>query len=267
MSVRPMLALVVGMLLVLGAASGCGKKEETPAKGGGAEGGGKEPEKQAAQPLGKPDVTMTAEDWAAEWKKDEAAAKAKYKDKVVELSGTVRGTDDDPYGNVGYVYLQAKADILGVRCATTDKKPWTKVSPGSEAKIRGKVPEAGLPGDLYPAEIVHAGPNPGVVITAKERTKEYAADRAAAVKKYNDKWAYVSGEVAEKTKSEYCKVLLKLKGEGDLTVNCCTGAGNPKALDALKAGSHVSMFGKLSVFSDPKRKDIGLDMAKLTEAK
>jgi hypothetical protein len=267
MSARPLFALVIGMLLVIGATPGCGKKEEPPAKGGAPEGGGKENEK-AAQSLGKPDVTMTAEQWNAEWEKDKAAAEAKYKGKVVELSGTVQGADDDPYGQVGYVYLKAKGNLIGVRCATTDKKPWIKVSPGSEAKIRGKVPEAGLPGDLFPAEIVHAGPNPGVVITAKELTKDYAADRAAAEKKYNDKWAYVSGEVAEKTESKFCKVLLKLKGEGDLTVNCCTGAGgNFKTLDALKAGAHVSMYGRLSVFSDPKRKDIGLDMAKLTEAK
>jgi hypothetical protein len=266
MSIRPFLVLVVGMLLAAGVAPGCSKKDETPAKGGA---GGKEKEQgKAAQALGQPDVTMAAEAWNAEWKKDKDAAAARYKGKVVELSGTVQGADDDPYGEVGYVYLKAKDNLIGVRCATRNKKPWTKVSPGSEVKVRGRVPDFGLPGDLYEAEIVDAGPNPGVVITALELTREYAADRDAAAKKYHDKWAYVSGEVAEKTSSNFCKVLLKLKGEGDLTVACCTGAASDtKALDALKAGANVSMFGKLAVFSDPKRKEVGLDMAKLTEAK
>ena len=50
---------------------------------------------------------------------------------------------------------------------------------------------------------IQAGPNPGVVVSAQELTKEFAADRKAARKKYDDKWGYVKGEVAESTSSNF----------------------------------------------------------------
>jgi hypothetical protein len=257
-------------LLVALVAAGCGRKDQAPTNPASppVTGGAPEKKKEPAKLPDKADVVLDAAPWHAEFKKDAKAAKEKYKDKVIELSGVVDSVSDDPYDNVGYVFLKVENDILGVRCATTDKKPWIKVSPGSKVKVRGKVPEFGLPADLFSVEIVEAGPNPGVVISAAQLAKEYAADRKAATEKYNDKWAYLDGEVAEKTSSEFCKVLLKLKGEGGITVNCCCGGGsNQKPYEAIKAGSKVKMFGRLSMFDKPTDKEVFLNMSVLTEAK
>src|SRR5262245_15415033 len=44
------------------------------------------------------DFTLDAKTWKEEWKKDSAAAGAKYRGKVIELSGAVDSADQDPFG-------------------------------------------------------------------------------------------------------------------------------------------------------------------------
>src|SRR5437762_156138 len=94
---------------------------------------------------------------------------------------------------------------------------------GSLGKADIVVTPAERRGDLNPCEIVEAGPNPGVVITAAELTKQFGADRQETRKKYDEKWAYIKGEVISVTKPQGCAVLLTLKGAGDITVTCCFG--------------------------------------------
>src|SRR5947207_99968 len=138
MSARPLIALATGFLLVTLAAPGCSKKEGPPVKGSppAAEGGQKESPPQA---LGKADVTVTPAAWHAEFKKDPEAAKAKYKDKVVEMSGEVTGVRPDPYGAVGIMDLDVPNDAFGVKCMLADLKPWTKVSAGSKVDVFGQL--------------------------------------------------------------------------------------------------------------------------------
>jgi hypothetical protein len=261
MSVRPLIALTTGFLVITLAAPGCSKKEEPPAKGGpSADGGNKE---LPAQALGKADLTVTPAEWHAAFKKDSEAAKAKYKDKVVEMAGTVRSVGPDPYGEVGYVYLDVPKELLGVRCVLADKKPWLKVSPGSKVTVKGRSSDR-IGGDLYPCEIVEAGKDPAVVITAQELAKQFAADRKEARKKYDDKWAHVKGEVAEKIDA---KVALKLKGQGDISVLCYFPQPYKKSLEAVKTGSQVDLFGQLSVFDGPQDKEVTINMCVLTDVK
>jgi hypothetical protein len=262
---RTMIGLA-GILFVAFAA-GCKKSDTTGATGAESkkDGAAADPKKEAAAPLGKPDVTMDAVAWHAEFKKDNKAAKQKYKGKVVELTGTVRDLTDDPYGNVGYIYLEVKGDILGVRVATKDKKPWLTVAQGSQIKVKGKEPEAGLPADLFEAEIVDAGPNPAM-LSAEQLAKEYTADRKATAAKYNEKRVNVEGEVVEKGKSQYCDVQLKLKGAGEITISCCFGgAANTQGLGAAKPGQKLKVFGTLSLLDNPNEKVIHLNTCALTE--
>jgi hypothetical protein len=261
MSARPLIALATGFLVITLAAPGCDKKEPPPTQGGSsADGGKKDP---APQALGKPDFTVTPAEWKAEFKKDPEAAKAKYKDKVVEMSGTVSSVRPDPYGEVGRVDLEVPNDAYGVECLLADKKPWTKVSPGSKVKVRGKLWDR-FSGVLNPCQIVEAGPNPAVTVSAQDLAKQFAADRTAARKKYHDKWAYVSGEVAEKSDAE---VTLKLKGEGGISVLCSFPPPYKKSLEPVKVGSKVDLFGQLWVLDGPQDKAVALRHTVLTDVK
>jgi hypothetical protein len=252
--------------------AGCGgKKEEGPAHKDIFPAEREPPRKLVIQPLGQPDVAVDPAAWHAEFKKNPKAALAKYKDKVVELAGTVKGVGEDPHGQVGYVYLAVEGSLLGIRCATADKTPWRKVAPGSKVKIKGKVEEevgGGRLGSLFPAEIVEAGPNPAPILAAPELAKEYAADRKAVREKYDAKWVYVEGEVTEKkSPQEGGAVRLTLKGDKGISIDCGFPAeSNKKALEAVKVGSSVKVLGQLSVFADEQDTGVALTFCQLTPA-
>jgi uncharacterized protein (TIGR03067 family) len=217
--------------------------------------------------LGKPDLVVTPAEWRADFKKDAAAAKAKYRGKVIEMSGTVDSVRPEPFGApFAYMNFEVKDDLLGVRCVLTDTKPWRKVSPGSKVKVRGKSSEVQA-GDLNPCEIIEAGPNPVVVMTAGQLAKEFAADRVAAQKKYEDKWAIITGEVVARGKSEFCAVRITLKGDADITMTCCFGEAYKRSAEAVKVGAQVEIFGKLAIYAGPKETTIPLDICVLSEVK
>jgi hypothetical protein len=267
MSGRSLATRAAGAVLAALIASGCGNTDGASAPGGpsGADSARKDSPREA---LGKPDVVVSPAEWRAAFKKDSAAARARYKGKVIEMSGTVDSARPDPYGLCGYISLEVPNDLVGVRCVLADKKPWRKVSPGSKVKVRGMSSDV-IAGDLKPCEIVEAGPNPGVVITARELARLFAADRREAVKKYDEKWAYVKGEVAEKASTEHCAVLLRLKGEAGIGLTCCFGkpAGYRAGLDGVRVGSQVDVFGRLQVSPGPREKEISFIMCFLTDAK
>jgi hypothetical protein len=222
------------------------------------------PSASAPATTGEPDFRLDVAEWHAEFANDTPAAVKKYMGKVVELSGTVEHVGEDPSANVGCVFLKVEGAQLQDRCATIDKQPWLKVSPGSQVRIRGKVPEFGLPRDLAEAEIVEAGPNPAVVASARQLAEEYAADPKAATEKYDEKWANLDGEVVEKTASKERGVLVRLQGANDVSVACYFGERNQKAVEDIKPGTKVKVFGQLSLW---KEKEILLHSTLLTEAK
>jgi hypothetical protein len=261
MPARCLIALAVGSLTLTLAAPGCGQKEEPPAAGGPSAADGDK--KSSPQALGKADLIVTPAEWRAAFKKDSQAAKDNYKDKVVEMSGTVSSVRPDPYGLVGYVNLDVPNDLEGVRCVLADKKPWRKVSPGSKIKVRGKSSDR-FSGDLSPCAIVEAGPNPALTISAQELAKDFAADRKEARKKYHEKWAHVRGEVAEKLSE---KIALKLKGAGDIWVICYFPQPYKNQLEPVKSGSKVDIFGELSVFDGPQDREVTLNGCALTDVK
>jgi hypothetical protein len=208
------------------------------------------PASSAPVVLREPDYKLDAAQWHAEFARDAAVSAEKYKDKIIELSGTVEFVGEDANADVGCVFLKVEGASLGDRCATTDRQPWLKVSPGSKVRLRGRVPDFGLPGDLVSAEIVEAGPNPAVYTSALLLAKEYAADGKAATAKYDDAWANLNGEVIGKAAAPDGTVVVTLKGDGDVTVACCFGQRHPKALEAVKVGTQVKVYGQLSLWKD-----------------
>jgi len=206
------------------------------------------------------DFTLDAKAWKEEWKKDSAAAGAKYRGKVIELSGAVDSADQDPFGAVGYVFLLGPGDDQGVRCATVDKEPWAKVSPGSKVKIKGVAPDAdlGMDGGLVKCVITEAGPNPAIVTSARQLAADFTADREGAKKKYDEKWVIADGEVSSITD----KQRLILSGQGPTQVPCEFPSITDKGpLVGVKKGDKVKMFGRCYVLTESNK--IALDRCML----
>jgi len=204
------------------------------------------PTSSAPGSLVKADYTLDVGQWHADFGKDPQAAVGKYKGKVVELTGEVEWLSEDPSQQVGCVFLKMEGAPLRDRGATIDKQPWLRVSPGSKVRIRGKMPDYGLPRDLGEAEIVEAGPNPALVTSAQQLAMDYAADPKAGKDNYDEKWAILEGEVVEKGPGKDSAVQLKLKGTDDVAVRCGFGDRYKKPLDAVQGVSKVKAFGQLS---------------------
>jgi hypothetical protein len=249
--------------------SGCSKS--VPTADSGSPPGGEKPAGHTAgvvsgKPIGKPlkaDVSLTPDEFHAEYKKDPKAVQDKYMDKVIELSGVVSMVTDDPFNTFGYIFLEVKGNLVGVRVATLDRKPWLKVSEKSTVKVWGKI-DTTLPG-LYQAWVIESGPNPALTITANDLAKEFKADKKAASAKYHDKFAHVEGVVAAVGKAEFCPVQVTLKTDNDVLVKCCFGGASfLDPVKALKPGKKVKVFGKLAVFDFDESKEVSVDMCLLS---
>jgi hypothetical protein len=170
---------------------------------------------------------------------------------------------EDPYGAAGLVCLDVPGE--SIRCITKDKKPWKRMSRGSKVKLLGRAGDSD--NQLHSVEIVEAGPNPGVVISARKLSREFDSNRTAAKKKYDWKYAYVEGEIIEKT-NDQGGILVKLQGEKNITILCAFGSSaNTRALSRSKVGQTMSVFGRLSLFDGERDNIIHLRECALTQLK
>jgi hypothetical protein len=221
---------------------------------------------QPGQPLGKPDYVMDVDKWHAEFKKDKDAAEKKYNGKVIELAGVVKWLVHDYHEDSGPVWLRTPGGGVSIRADMKDKMPWLKVSPGSKVTVRGIC--AGVSEVLLSAEIVSAGPNPGIVISAQQLTKEFRTDRKAATSKYEEKSAYLDGQLVQKRRIEN-RFELVLKGDQDWTFTCDfrnVGDNLSKIIDSAMPGQKVKVFGQIHI-SDEDKNNIWLYQSCLTELK
>src|SRR5262245_62128244 len=92
----------------------------------------------------KPDFSLTAKALGEEYKKDNTAASAKYKGKVVELTGVVRSLHRLPPPRPNWTFDSTEAclelkDAVDIKCFTADKNPWRRALPGQRIKLKGRV--------------------------------------------------------------------------------------------------------------------------------
>jgi hypothetical protein len=230
----------LSLVLVCAALAGCGKPVD---------------QKQADADLGsaKPDHTATVAEWHAEFKKDSAGAKAKYKGKVVELTGTVSMLAENADAGVMFVHLKVEGDLLGVRCGFSDTAIWEKFCEKSEVTIRGKLPEMSfLTGELMPVTLVAVKSNPSKTITATDLATRFKADLPKLKEEFDDKWVYVEGEFVSMGKSANGVTQFKLKGADGINVECNIPADGEKRAKALKAGQKVKVLGSFATYAGDK---------------
>jgi hypothetical protein len=259
--------LVTGLLI----ASGCGRKgtlsslgrDEVPSPPSSELRSfppSSEPAKEKDLSDAKPDFVLDAKAWSEEWREGLAAARAKYRGKVIDLSGEVDSFVDGA-GEPAELRLKAAEGRLGARCLTVDRQPWAKVAPGSKVKIRGMLASHGS--TLSPSYIIWAGPNPALLISSQDLAKQFAADREGTAPKFHDKWIYVDGEVVEKMPPKGAAMaVLKLKGEAKedepVRVDCIFTGESDRAVERVKVGARVKVLGKAFLRGLPSEKSVHL---------
>src|ERR1051326_5616934 len=198
----------------------------------------------------EPKFKLTAEALAKELIDGKKTAAAKYKDAVIELSGTVMNTEADPVSKGSIVEIGISG-LEKVTCMMVDPEPWSKVSIGSKVKIKGKwlgrenVP---LYDPLYGCVFVEVGPNPAIITTAEDLAREFAANKVEAEKKFDGKTVILEGEVVstrhDKEQFLYHAVL---KGEGGGVVNCWFAVNEGHTPPDVKSGQRIKLVGGVSL--------------------
>jgi hypothetical protein len=197
-------------------------------------------------------IKVDPEAFAAEIKADAKAVAAKYKGKLIEMTGTVAGIYRN-FGDVQYVGLPSKtAGTLGVTCVTKDQKLFGKVFKGQEVTVRGKYPDPQYGYQIEDCEIVKKGPSPALTYTADEMAAEWARDKEAATKKWKDKPIVVSGLIVESKVNDVGAVNVYLKAPNKKRVDCGFTAFEKEIATKLQTGTTVKFVGE---FVDFESKD------------
>jgi hypothetical protein len=251
--VQWVLVVLLSLAMVAGCSSkdgGSGEKKKADAKKGDDQpvvndkDGGKGGIEQA-----KPDFALTSKRLADTYSKDREAAKAKYKDKVIELTGVVMGVTSTSLDGAYLVLEGTKKDplVTGIICYTRDKHPWRKATPGQLVKLKGKDYQFSPDPALAECVILEVSGTRAPLLTAEKLAKEYAANPDATSKKYKDKWLILSGEIDKVTFNEARFARVALKTPGKLSVFCGFFSTEEPQTKNLKADQKVKILGAYSL--------------------
>jgi hypothetical protein len=195
--------LVLLFLLATGAGSGCGKQADTPSSEGRSTTESTSRETSPKRPDEKP-LTVAAASLAQEYHADEAAAKKKYGDKLVEVEGIVSDLRNWVGGGTAVMLKgidgqsKGKFVFLPVACyfgSGQDEKAGS-LSKGQTVKVRGSCDLSKSDNiRIVGGDVTAAGPDPAIHIEAEKLAKEFAADKDKADAKYGQKFLVVQGVV------------------------------------------------------------------------
>lgn len=190
---------------------------------------------------------MTSIAFAETYAADRAEAFRRYNDKIIELSGLVTGMGRTIDKKSQLTLQGAPGALLGVMCFTIDAEPWKKYAPGQDVKVVGRFTAKSGAAALIDCTVVDGGKSTTPTLTAAELAHEYGENREATVKKYDEKFLIVSGEVLQKEINDAGAVQLDLKGEDKTIVRCMFPASEKDVAEAIKSGQKVSVVGEFTL--------------------
>ena len=227
----PQKCAIVAFTLIVMLSSACSKPEGKPSsppnKGPDATGidkgkeidKGKDPGKK--ENVKRPDFSLTAEAFTKEFVANAEAAKQKYADKVVELTGEVMWVDVGRFRKEKQVTVAFESIAINPTRSTSTR---CKLLPEHHAKAvylspKQKIKITGTFDDTYEVlmdcSLEELTPSKIIQVSAEELSKEFGKNVEAAKGKYDDKAMIVSGLVEELTKEETTGSYdAKLKGDG-----------------------------------------------------
>lgn len=196
----------------------------------------------------KPEFTLTAKALVEEFLNDNDGAKARYKEKVLEITGVVKAVGIDK-SNAPYFDLEGLPRAFGtVHCVTTDKTPWKTAMPGQTVTLRGRVPAFATLARLADCQVESVKGAPPATITASKLAVEYRTNPMATNKKYEGKWLIVLGEVTAVStldvgeEAKGTLLTLKTDDKGPKVVSRFIG-NDDKMTAGTEAGAKMKILG------------------------
>lgn len=192
--------------------------------------------------------SLSTEEYLTEFKRNGFAAKEKYKRKIIELKGVVKGFHSVTVGNDRKVVLGAAGSAGTVECRLTEGQPWAKFSKGQQLTVKGVGPELQAYPHLVACAVTAAGPGTGVSATAEKIAAECEADPEGFARKYAEKSFVVTGEVARREEGEWnLKVYLKGTPKRPLVCLFSRYGGTWARAQRLAPGEKVKIYGEFSL--------------------
>ena len=204
------------------------------------------PAKDAALPP-RPDASMTSIAFAESYAADRDGALDRYQGKVLELKGLITGMGRTIDKRAQLTLQGAPGALLGVMCFTIEPEPWKTYAPGQEVKLVGRFTAQSGAASLLDCMVVEAGKIAIASLTAPQLAHEYIENRDDTVRKYDEKYLIVTGEVVQKETNDAGAVQLDLKGEDKTIVRCTFTASEKAVADAVKVGQKVSILGEFTL--------------------
>jgi tRNA_anti-like len=207
-------------------------------------------------PRGTPDAkgdggaefTLTSAGLEAKLAKDRQMAQAKYRGQTIELSGTVKSSAPNYYGQGSVIdFAAAEPFGAGVLCTTKDRIAPGTLARGQTVRVRGKWSNLGPA--LVDCVVVERGPDTAVRASAQQVAKDFTSDADKARETYENRTLVIRGEVATVKNDPDVPIIriVELKGDGHTVVLCRFGSSDEerKIPESLKAGDKVAFAGEV----------------------
>lgn len=206
----------------------------------------------AATSAESPSASFTAEQFHAMVTADADAAKQKYGDKVIELTGKIMsmGVYSD---SVALVTLDGNK----AACFVSDPQPWLHFGEGQKVQVRGTYSRRIVGVGLERCRLTAVDESPLIHRSAKELAAEFKKDLSTASDKYDKQQFVVTGKVARIERDKLGPTEIFFEGAEGVSVSCAFAYDLERRLRDVKEGQQFCCYGTfLKIFGS--KEEVGL---------
>jgi hypothetical protein len=228
-----------------------GKVDESARRAGPSGKGGPNQEASADDPNAPPAFTTTAEQLAKAFRTDEQAAKGKYVGKWLVIEGEY----GEAYYRSGGVLFFKELDGFAPVGGHFDDTEWPKfdgLTKGQKIKIKAfcDLSSHKICVHLDKCKLLEVGPDPAIIVTAFQLTKDYAANKDAVRARFEWKEVLVEGTALRVDSGNFLTIVLvgfdetavpPVRVEAEFDFDRRTEAAKVKKGDKIKIKGTVSL--------------------------
>jgi tRNA_anti-like len=209
-------------------------------------------EQEKGPQAGKQSVQISVDLLMKEIKADPDGANKKYGDQPLIIDGVIEDSNYQGGDGSPRIVLQGPDNSLAICFFTkTTHQAIGKLTNGQKVKIGGKCGPMRINyASMYACELVEAGPDPAISISAEQLAAEFAKDQEATKKKYAGKPVIVEGVIAKishKPGTGERRIFLRgtnEKADNPIRILAEFHVDHEKALSILKVGQKVKVKGE-----------------------
>jgi hypothetical protein len=218
------------------------------------------PGKVQTGPAGKadtlPPLAVTADQLARDFQGDDKAAEAKYRNRWLVVDGVYKESYERKVGGTEtrMVYFADYRDPqtghtshVGCKVDAASYPAFDGLTPGQKIKVKAQCTGGGYGSvSLDQGQLVEAGKDPALEVSAAQVGGEFAADRKAAEAKYCGRWLLVEGTVLQANTKDKPAITLEGGGKPAGTVHVVATFTGDRDGDPgkVKKGDKVRLKGK-----------------------